>query len=205
MDIRILNKADNIASESWGRLATHVYESKEWFLANERYLDKSCFFYFTCWDNGTLRAIQPVYDGHDRYYAGPEQIFFRALKPFARGLKFLIAGSPLAFSSDIVGESSSLEIILPELEKFAMKNGYDAVAFPHQRSKIHWSGAKIRLSMTDYDLALPGNAFGDYLRLFEATRRRTAVRREMKTAGHIEFVQAPLKGNEGVVTSFVQA
>jgi hypothetical protein len=201
MEIRVVTDAEQVPERDWNALATSVYQTRGWFLANQRHWSGTGFTYFAAYDGDALRAVLPVFDRPGEFYVGPARLLFGAPSRIASTLEYAIVGSPMSFDSEVIGDGEFLGALVDRARSHLRSGGADIIAFPFCRAPVRRAGIVSRRSVVDFDLALPGDGFDDYLASL-SRRRRGEVRREIRAGSSLRFEDRPLAGHEHIVARF---
>jgi len=201
METRIFTDAAQLPRSEWNALASTAYQTRAWFLANQRHWSGTGFTYFAAYRGGSLRALLPVYDRPGALYVGPAGLLFGARSGVGGSLKYAIVGSPTSFDSGVIGDRRLVDALASRAATHFAAAGVDILAFPFCREPVRRSGVVSRRSLVDFDLELPGSSFDDYLGML-SRRRRGEIRREMRAAQLLRFEDVPLAGHEHVVAEY---
>jgi hypothetical protein len=193
---QVIQGAANLPAGKWSRLSDNPYENPKWFRFNETCFPRMQFLYFCIFDEAGLQAVLPAYDSHSPLYCDSTQVLPRAAAGLLKGMRFLIAGSPTSFRSEVIGPRRYADALIRFAWSYAAKNKFDLLSFPFLRSRLKHRLACSRRSMVDYNLAVPCGSFDEYLRSLGKKKRGT-VRRELRHATPITHL--PLAGHEEVM------
>ena len=203
--VRLLEHAGDVDAVQWAGLASSPFDSRAWFLAMEDYFRGARFRYFCAFDGPRLVAILPVYD---RVLPGSPAVLsrlipstdprirrltgriFRAARP-----SLLVAGSPYALVSDVIGNAAAAPALHSAVKDYARSAGVDFVAVPQASAEPPLEGAVAGPGTSRFVLDLPGRSVEDYIAA-QKSKYRSGRRREFSG---LACTRSTLAGHERVL------
>lgn len=208
LELNLHDRVTDVDRAAWQTLSVNPYESYGWFTAMEEHFAETRFLYFCAVENGQLRAVLPAYDRHAPN--APDSITKLALRSGKRfeqlgnrllrraPLRFLIAGSPHSYVSDVIGDPSCDEFLIDAIERHALEHDVDLLSLPFMRRRITITNAFTTPCVEDHQLDLPGTSVDDYCASFSSKKSRYTRRKEFRAAP--KFTERPLAGHGKTVS-----
>ena len=208
LKLRLYDRIEEIDRAAWQPLSANPYESHSWFAAMEEQFTDTRFLYFCAVEGERLRAVLPSYDSHAPN--APDSITKLALRSGKRfeslsnrllrraPLRFLIAGSPHSYVSDIIGDPACDKFLVDAIERHARSSDVDLLSLPFMRRPVTLRGAYTTPCIEDHQLDLSGRSVDDYCASFKNKKTRYTRRKEFRLAP--TFTDAPLAGHGELVS-----
>lgn len=195
-ELKVVAHVAELPAAAWDACAQAPHEASAWYRACEATWPDLRFRYLAQYEAGQLAAVLPLHAPAGRHGLHPIRVYDARLSKWARlFLRCAAIGSPLTLSSRPAGCPADPAALWAAAADAARALGCDTLLAPFLAQPDKGLGLRIRPALPEFELALPGTSFEDYLASFNA-RRRWNLRNEMRSVAHLQFSVQPLAGYE---------